>query len=170
MYSYVYPQAYNYDNYPAYCNAHTQIPSEKGYQSLNEATLRERIQALAERRARKAQWLPDEVDNSDDDLEYNQLGPREHAYLDALRKHQMAERMQRQQEAQALEAARQRRQQEQKWQQELEKLQREDDRSRRELLEKKKREMAARHSDAGGHEMVRGSLSRLLSSNSNIHL
>ncbi|TFK24885.1 hypothetical protein FA15DRAFT_569722, partial [Coprinopsis marcescibilis] len=55
--------------------------------------------ALAEQRARKAQWLPDEVDDDqDDDWEYNQLGPRERMYLDARRRQQELERQQKDQE------------------------------------------------------------------------
>jgi uncharacterized protein with WD repeat len=46
---------------------------------------RDSIRELAQQRARKAQWLPDEVDDSDDELDYNQLGVHERRYLETQR-------------------------------------------------------------------------------------
>jgi hypothetical protein len=54
---------------------------------------RERIRELARQRARKAQWLPDEVD---DELDYIPL------YFDPLKAQQNANRMRNDREAQAI--------------------------------------------------------------------
>ncbi|KDR78381.1 hypothetical protein GALMADRAFT_245541 [Galerina marginata CBS 339.88] len=64
----------------------------------HDRVMQDRARALAEQRARRSQYLPDEDDEDEDNWEYNQLGPRERAYLDAKRRQDMLER-QRQQEA-----------------------------------------------------------------------
>ncbi|PPQ90288.1 hypothetical protein CVT25_013114 [Psilocybe cyanescens] len=96
-----------------------------------------RARTLAEQRARKAQYLPDEVDNDDDDdWGYNRFGPRERAYLEARRRQEMLERKRQEEEA-----ARQRALEEQKWQKALEERQREDQEVRQKLLDGRRRQL-----------------------------
>jgi len=97
--------------------------------------MQEHARALAEQRARRAQYLPAEDVDSEEEWEYNQLGPRQQAYLEAKRRQAMLEQRQR---AEQLE--RQRVLEEQKWQEDLERKQREDEEHRRKLLDERKRE------------------------------
>lgn len=69
-------------------NPHAYTPIGRRPADMGPDSFRESIRELARRRARKAQWLPDEVDDSDDELEYNQLGPDDHRYPDAMRTQQ----------------------------------------------------------------------------------
>ncbi|KAF8901037.1 hypothetical protein CPB84DRAFT_1778304 [Gymnopilus junonius] len=72
-----------------------------------DAEMQNRARAVAEQRARRAQYLPDDDDDDEDDWEYNQFGPRERAYLNAKKRQELLERQQRQralQEQQRLEA------------------------------------------------------------------
>ena len=83
----------------------------------------DRVRALAAQRARRAQWLPDEYDDDDDDY---RLHPHERAYLTAHRKHTQMERGQQRREQEEAEAARCRALEERKQQQELGKRQAEE--------------------------------------------
>ena len=138
MFLYGYPQRYDDSSLEPYA----QIPTAR--RGVDDAILRERAQVLAEQRARKAKWLPDEVDDSYDESDYTEFGPQERAYIDALRKKQVVEHLWRQQEA-----ARQREQQE-KSQQQQGKKQREDEQAKHKLLEKGRQEAAR----ARAHEKV----------------
>ncbi|KAF6741371.1 hypothetical protein DFP72DRAFT_945183 [Ephemerocybe angulata] len=106
-----------------------------------------RARALAEQRARRAQWLPDEDDDYDDD-EYATLGPRERTYLEARKRQQQIERAQREREEQ------QRALEERKWQEGLEQRQREEDARRQAIHEQQRpvkqqrREKAKRSEEA----------------------
>ncbi|KAH6904486.1 hypothetical protein BKA70DRAFT_1296927 [Coprinopsis sp. MPI-PUGE-AT-0042] len=102
--------------------------------SVNYDEASARARALAAQRARRAQWLPDEVDEHDDDWEYNSLPPRERMLLEAARRRQQLEQQQRQQEY-----ARQRALEEARWQQQLEQRQREEDVKRQRILEEQRR-------------------------------
>ncbi|KAF8154102.1 hypothetical protein B0H34DRAFT_720333 [Crassisporium funariophilum] len=101
-----------------------------------ERALQQRAQALAEQRARRAQYLPDEDEGSEEEWEYNQLGPRGQAYVDARRKQDILERMQREE---AL--AKQRAAEEQHWHEALERRQREAAEDKQRLLEQRRRQM-----------------------------
>lgn len=122
-----------YEPYSSY------IPSQRFYQPpaysrpQRDAYAEARARALAEQRARRAQWLPDEEEDEDeDDYAYPQLGPRERMYLEARKRQQELERVQREREEQ------QRRIEEQRWQKQLEEKQREDEEKRQRLLEQQK--------------------------------
>ncbi len=157
MFLYGYPQRYDDSNPEPYAQTST---VRGGQPYLDDAILRERAQVLAEQRARKAKWLPDEVDNSYDESNYTELGPQERAYIDALRKKQVVEHLWRQRGAQALEEAARQREQQEKWKQELEKKQREDEEARHKFLEKRRQEMRIRREEAARaivHERVCGS-------------
>jgi len=97
--------------------------------------MQEHARALAEQRARRAQYLPAEDVDSEEEWEYSQLEPRQQAYLEAKRRQAMLEQRQR---AEQLE--RQRVLEEKKWQEDLERKQREDEEHRRKLLDERKRE------------------------------
>lgn len=78
---------------------------------------RERIRSLTQQRARKAQWLPDEVDDGDDS-DYSQLAPHERNYLDAMETQRRMDRIRNEYESRArameAEAERQRQAEEQR--------------------------------------------------------
>ena len=113
--------------------------------------MQEYARALAEQRARRAQYLPAEDVDSDEEWEYNQLGPRQQAYLEAKRRQAMLEQRQR---AEQLE--RQRVLEEQKWQEALERKQREDEEHRRQLVDEwKKESRLKREEDARQEERER---------------
>ncbi|KAH9476991.1 hypothetical protein JR316_0010907 [Psilocybe cubensis] len=98
----------------------------------------DRARAIADQRARRAQYLPDEVDDDEDDYwSPAQFGPRERAYLEARKRQEMLERMKQEEE----EAAQQRALEEQRWQKALEERQREDQEKRQKLLEERRRQM-----------------------------
>jgi len=109
--------------------------------------MQERARLLAQQRARRAQYLPDEDNNSEDEWEYNQLGPRQHAYLEAKRRQALLERRQEEEKL-----ARQRVLEEQKWQEALERKQREDEEYRRKLLDERKREARLRREEDAREE------------------
>jgi len=109
--------------------------------------MQERARILAQQRARRAQYLPDEDIDSEDEWEYNQLGPRQHAYLEAKRRQALLERLQ---EEERLE--RQRVLEEQKWQEALERKQREDEEYRRKLLDERKREVRLKREEDARQE------------------
>ncbi|KAJ2923031.1 hypothetical protein H1R20_g14062, partial [Candolleomyces eurysporus] len=98
-----------------------------------------RARALAEQRARRSQWLPEEDDDAypDEDWEYGQLGPRERLYLEARKRQQQLERQERMRQEQEL--ARQRAAEEREWQLQLEKREREENEKKRRLLEEQRR-------------------------------
>ncbi|KAF9054237.1 hypothetical protein BJ165DRAFT_1337765 [Panaeolus papilionaceus] len=112
-------------------------PESQYYGGLSpqEALLQqERARALAERQARRAQYLPDEEDSvgSDEEWEYSQLGPRERAYVDARRRAEALEHQRIEQEkarAREAELAKERKEEEAKMrrfrQAELKKIQEE---------------------------------------------
>ncbi|KAF9553867.1 hypothetical protein CPC08DRAFT_697307 [Agrocybe pediades] len=100
---YQYPTAY--PSYGAPYRNPYQVAAYQGGYDYDDADLQERARALAERRARRAQYLPDEDDDDVDDWEYNQFGPQQRAYLEAKRRQLIEER--RQQEEAARERARQ---------------------------------------------------------------
>lgn len=113
--------------------------------------MQEYAHALAEQRARRAQYLPDEDVDSEEEWEYNQLGPREKAYLEAKRRQAILEQRQREEKL-----GRQRVAEEQKWQEDLERKQREDEEHRRKLLDERKREWRLkREEDARQEERER---------------
>lgn len=62
---------------------------------------RERIRELAQQRARKAQWLPDEVDDSDEESDNSHFGPHDRRYLEALKAQQNMDRIRSEHEARA---------------------------------------------------------------------
>jgi hypothetical protein len=62
---------------------------------------RERIRELTQQRARRAQWLPDEVDDSDEELDYSQLELPERSYFDGIKAQQRMDRMREEYEARA---------------------------------------------------------------------
>ncbi|EAU87601.2 hypothetical protein CC1G_09698 [Coprinopsis cinerea okayama7 len=129
------PYGYNYFN-PRPQRSPWGYPQQRhprGYYNTDEDDLQERARALAEQRARRAQWLPDEVDD-DDDWEYRQLPPRERMYIDAARRRQQLEQQQRIQHA-----ARERALEEQRWQQQLEQRQKEEDARRQRILEEQRK-------------------------------
>jgi len=107
-----------------------------------------RARALAEARARRAQWLPDEEYDPADDWEYSQLGPRERMYLEAQRRRQLLERQQREQEAAQRREAERRRAEEQRWHEQLERRQREEDARRRAIVEEQRRLQQQRREEA----------------------
>jgi len=92
----------------------------------------DRARALADQRARRAQWLPDE-DDDDDVYDDYRLSPYERAYLDAHRKHRQMELM-REREA---EEARHRALEERKRQQEIDEREKERQRCRQQSMKSK---------------------------------
>ena len=92
----------------------------------------DRAHPLADQRARRAQWLPDE-DDEDDVYDDYRLSPYERAYLDAHRKHTQME-LRREREA---EAARHRALEERKRQQEIAEREKERQRYRQKPLKSK---------------------------------
>lgn len=112
-------------SYNPYLHSSYQTPRAANPYAFDE----DRARALAEQRGRRAQYLPDEVDEEGDDYwGPTQLGSRERAYLEARRRQEMLERMKQEKE----EAARQRA---------LEERQREDQEKRQRLLEERRRQM-----------------------------
>lgn len=124
---------------PAY-HSDSSYPRQWGYPQqyrrpyVDPEEAQARARALAAQRARRAQWLPDEVDEPEDDWEYNSLPPRERVLLEAARRRQQLEQQQRQQEV-----ARQRALEEARWQRQLEERQREEDERRRRILDEQRR-------------------------------
>ncbi|PPQ74321.1 hypothetical protein CVT26_004242 [Gymnopilus dilepis] len=111
----------NYNSYPSnasynpYLHPSYQQPSPYGPVPARGYYDADRARALAEQRARRAQYLPDEVSDEEDNWQYNQLDPRERAYLNAKKRQEMLEQQQRQralQEQQRLQALEQRRREE----------------------------------------------------------
>ena len=96
-----------------------------------------RARALAEQRARRSQWLPDEDDDYEDDDDYRQLSPQGRMYLDAMRRQQQMAKERREREEG--EAARLRSEQEEKWQKQLEQKQEEEDKRRKRILEEQRK-------------------------------
>lgn len=89
-------------HYPAF-NTHTYPGPMYGRQSadMGGESFRESIRELAQQRARKAQWLPDEVDDSDEESDYSQLGPHEPRYVEALKAQRNMDRTRKDYEARA---------------------------------------------------------------------
>lgn len=112
---------------------YSNVPVQNPWSVAQEQAVTERASAMAEQRARRAQYLPDEDVDSEDEWEYNQFGPRERAYLDArkrqdiLRKRFMEE-----------EAVRQRALEEKRWQDSLDRRKQEDEVKRRQIIERRK--------------------------------
>ncbi|CAA7262093.1 unnamed protein product [Cyclocybe aegerita] len=79
-------------------NSWSQWADEQAERAEQERALNN-MRARAEQHARRAQWLPDEEDISDEDSEYSQLGPRQRAYLEAVRRQEAMERLRAEEEA-----------------------------------------------------------------------
>ncbi|PFH47062.1 hypothetical protein AMATHDRAFT_7109 [Amanita thiersii Skay4041] len=71
------------------------------YRDLAAQRAAEQAQALAGSRARRAQYLPDEDLDSEEEYEYGYLTPRERMYLEARRKQELMERERERQRAEA---------------------------------------------------------------------
>jgi hypothetical protein len=103
------------------------------YRTYNSPYSLSRAQAIAAQRAKRAQWLPDEYD--DDGYGYNQLSPREQAYLNAHRQQVLMEQERQRKESETKKRA----EEERKWQDELDKRQQEDEVARCKLQEEKQK-------------------------------
>ncbi|TFK37699.1 hypothetical protein BDQ12DRAFT_685125 [Crucibulum laeve] len=109
-----------------------------------EHAAHERARALAEQRARRHQYLPEEDEDSEDEWAYNHLSPREQAYVDARRKKDIMERAWREREAEEARRALE----EKKWQEALERRQKEDEAARQHLLEEWRQAQREKHEEA----------------------
>jgi len=123
------------------------IPTRVRRTLADEQAMQERARVLAEQRARRSQYLPDEDVDSESEWDYNQVGPRQQAYLEARRRQGIMERRRREEELR-----RQRVLEEQKWQEDLERKQREDQELHRKLLEERKRELRLKREEGARQE------------------
>ncbi|KAF8999775.1 hypothetical protein BDQ17DRAFT_732143 [Cyathus striatus] len=150
----MYAHPFYRSQYPSY-NPYSPFPSSQPVyphqfrSAADEQAAAERARALAAQRARRHQYLPDEDEDSADEWEYSQLGPRERAYLDAQRKRDILERMQKNREQD--EWQKQQQEVERRWQQELDRRQKEAEAERARILEQKRRAQRQRHEDQRIH-------------------
>ncbi|KAJ2915108.1 hypothetical protein MD484_g5298, partial [Candolleomyces efflorescens] len=119
-----------------------QQPPRSYYNPREQLAQQARARALAEQRARRSQWLPEEDDDDDyseEDGQYGPLGLRERLYLDARKRQQQLERQERMRQEQEL--VRRRAAEERERQLQLEQRAREENERQRQVLEEQRSNM-----------------------------